>query len=312
MRDAIVSESCHVSTPEMDLSGTEKIACPLCEGTASKPKHTIGSWTIVQCKACRFVYVNPRLERSALLKIYASNYFDNKEVGYYHYTENKDLRKENFAKWVKDALPLFTAAQNTKALDVGCAAGYCLDVFRSLNWQPYGIELDKGLATALRQKGFEIYDSPLITLKTAERFNFISLFDVIEHFTDLPANMAMLHSLLEDDGVVVLVTPDYGSWQRKLFGRRWFQFKPVEHINYFTEQTLRQLAEQTGFRVIHHRASGQFCDLSFLENRLKKYGFAFLLPLFHFVTKILGLKGRHFYVDTASLYAVLQKKKATA
>ncbi|HEX8316699.1 MAG TPA: class I SAM-dependent methyltransferase [Flavisolibacter sp.] len=296
-------------TAQMDLSKIEKICCPLCEHPAARPKHSIRSWNIVQCCACGFIYVNPRLEKSELLKIYTSNYFDNKEVGYYHYTENKELRRKNFKKWVEDALPFFTPTSHAQALDVGCAAGYCLDVFRELQWKAFGIELDKELAASLRKKEYSIFDSPLITLNTNEKFRFITLFDVIEHLTDLSANMTILHSLLEDDGIVVLVTPDYGSWQRKLFNRKWFQFKPIEHINYFTSVSLQQLAEKTGFTVIYTNRCGQFCDLSFLENRLKKYRFRFLLPFFHLATRLLRLQKKHFYVDTASLYVVLKKKK---
>jgi len=309
MNPIVAKPSTPARTTQMDLSNTEKLCCPLCNNPETNLKYHIQSWNIVECCSCGFVYVNPRLVRSELLKIYTSNYFDNKEVGYYHYTENKNLRKANFTKWVKNALPFFTPSSPTKALDVGCAAGYCLDVFRELQWKAYGIELDKDLAASLRQQGYYIFDTPLTTLTTTEKFGFISLFDVIEHLTDLQANMAMLHSLLEDDGIVVLVTPNYQSWQRRLFQKKWFQFKPIEHINYFTRSSLTQLAESTGFSVVHTKRSGQFCDLPFLENRLKKYHFGFLLPFFHLVTRLLGLNGKNLYIDTASLYVVLKKKR---
>lgn len=294
----------------MNLSQTEKINCPLCQESGSRLRYRVRNWSIVACNHCDFVYVNPRLQRTELLKLYSENYFDNKEIGYYHYTEDKRLRKANFEKWVRDSLPFLETSVNTKALDVGCAAGYCLDVFRQLNWTSYGIELDKLLAAGLRSAGHFVFDEPLITLNTSEKFGFISLFDVIEHLTDLPANMAVLHQLLDDDGIVVLVTPNYNSWQRKLFKKKWFQFKPIEHINYFTLASLTKLAEGAGFKVVHTKASGQFCDVHFLENRLKKYGFGAALAPLHFFTRILGLRNRYFYTDTASLYVVLQKKFA--
>jgi hypothetical protein len=138
------------------------------------------------------------------------------------------------------------------------------------------------------------------------------LFDVLEHLTDLQENMGRLHSLLTDEGVVVLVTPDYGSWQRKIFGKNWFQFKPIEHINYFSRKTLHKLATENGFEIIKTANSGQFCDVPFLENRLRRYRLHFVLPLFYLVVKLLGLKNKHFYTDTASVYAVLRKKETSA
>jgi 2-polyprenyl-3-methyl-5-hydroxy-6-metoxy-1,4-benzoquinol methylase len=292
----------------MDLSKKESVPCPLCNYDRSHQKHRIQSWRIVQCKNCEFIYVNPRLQKSELLKVYVSNYFNNKKVGYCHYTENKELRKKNFQKWIKDALPYFEKHTSIKALDVGCAAGYCLEVFQEYDWKPYGIELDGKWANALRQNGFTIFDKPLIQFDAAEKFNLISLFDVIEHLTDLQKNMSILHSLLEDSGVVVLVTPNYQSWQRKIFRNRWFQFKPIEHINYFSSKTLQKLATENGFEVVCSKRSGQFCDSSFLEDRLRKYNFKFILPLFYPIVKLLKLQQKSFYIDTASLYVILKKK----
>lgn len=301
-----------LSKATINLSKTESITCPLCRSALNQLRHQVAGWKIVECRRCQFVYVNPRLEKTELLNLYASNYFNNKEVGYFNYTESKPLRKKNFRKWVHDALPHVNTHKNVKALDVGCAAGYCLEVFKELGWQPYGIELDKQLVKSLRENGFSIFDIPLLNISTAEKFDLIALFDVLEHLTDLQENMGRLHSLLTDEGVVVLVTPDYGNWQRKIFGKNWFQFKPIEHINYFSRKTLHKLATENGFEIIKTANSGQFCDVPFLENRLRRYRLHFVLPLFYLVVKLLGLKNKHFYTDTASVYAVLRKKETSA
>ena len=78
----------------MDPAKKEFVNCPLCNKNEYKQKYRIGSWTIVQCDQCDFVYVNPRLQKKELLKIYKENYFDNNEVGYFHYKENKELRQK--------------------------------------------------------------------------------------------------------------------------------------------------------------------------------------------------------------------------
>ena len=295
---------------KIDVTKRELIDCPVCAKNKAKNKYVIGSWNVVLCDNCSFAYVNPRLEKKELYKLYESDYFDNQVVGYYHYTEGKELRKRNFRKWVNDALPYVKAKQNVKALDIGCAAGYCLEVFQEQGWQPHGVELDHELAAELRQKGFTVFDLPLLQLKDIGKFSFVTLFDVIEHLTDLHENISTLHNLLEDDGIVVLVTPNYNSWQRRFFQKNWFQFKPVEHINYFTLSTLRALVEEHGFHILETKRSGQFCNFAFLENRLKKYRFVFLQPLLRLAQKLLGTAERYFYVDTASLYIVMQKTSA--
>lgn len=310
-----MKDSCGVPAPAMlkykiDVSKREYINCPVCAAGEAKEKYVVGSWRVVLCNNCSFAYVNPRLEKKELYKLYESAYFDNRVVGYYHYTKGKDLRKRNFRKWVNDALPYVNTNGIVKALDIGCAAGYCLDVFLEHGWQPHGVELDHELAGELRRKGFTVFDSPLLQLKEIGKYSFITMFDVIEHLTDLHENVSTLYQLLDDNGVVVLVTPNYNSWQRKIFQKKWFQFKPVEHINYFTLATFQALVEANGFRILETKSSGQFCNLAFLENRLQQYSFVFLRPLLRLMRKLLGKKEYFFYVDTASLYIVMQKSSA--
>lgn len=252
--------------------------------------------------------MNPRLEKTEILNIYKDNYFDNKTVGYFHYKENKELRKKNFQKWINDSTNFLRFKENCTALDIGCAAGYCLEIFKSKGWKPYGVEVNNEYASQLRQNGYKVYNSPFLDIQFEEKYTVITLFDVVEHLTDLQEHFIKLHSILDESGIIVLITPDYNSLQRKLLGRKWFQFKPIEHINYFSLNTFKRLTESTGFKIISSKKAGQYSNINFLNDRLKKYKFSAFLPSFHFVAKLFGLKNRDLYIDTASLYVVLKKK----
>jgi len=292
----------------MDPAKKEFVNCPLCDKNDHTLKYRIDSWTVVKCDHCDFVYVNPRLQKKELLKIYKDNYFDNSIVGYFHYKENKALRQKNFKKWIDDAVNFVGAAENVNALDIGCAAGYCLEVFKTRGWKPFGIELNTEYAGQLQQNGYKVYDSPFLDISFQEKYSIITLFDVVEHLTDLQEHFTKLHSILENNGIVVLITPDYDSLQRKLLGKKWFQFKPIEHINYFSLTTFKKLVDSTGFKIVTSKKAGQYSNTDFLTDRLKKYKFGFLIPLFNLTVKLLGLKNKDLYVDTASLYVVLKKK----
>lgn len=291
----------------MDLSKKETINCPLCHSERFREKYKIDSWPIVECARCNFIYVNPRLEKSELLGLYEENYFDNDSIGYRDYRESRELRKKNFARWVSDAISFVRSEKPVAALDIGCAAGYCLEVFNERGWKPFGVELNRAYAGQLQAEGYKVYNAPLLGIDFEEQYQVITLFDVIEHLTDLREHFDKLNSILADDGIIVLITPDYNSTQRKLLGKKWFQFKPVEHINYFTLHSLTQLAESAGFRIVAHKKAGQYSNAGFLENRLKKYGFNTLLPAFRLFAGLFNLHHRDIYVDTASLYLVLEK-----
>jgi hypothetical protein len=54
---------------------------------------------------------------------------------------------------------------------------------------------------------------------------------------------------LAPGGVAIVKVPNYGSLNRRVTGRKWCGFRYPDHLNYFTPQTLRGLAEGCGYRV---------------------------------------------------------------
>lgn len=255
------------------------------------------------------VYVNPRIRNDELFSIYRNGYFNHgSESGYENYELIAPLRIKTFKKWYDLCRPYLPANHST-ALDIGCAAGYFLDLLKQEGWQHVeGIELDARMIEGLRQHSCTVSDCPLEQFTPSKRYHLITLFDVLEHLPDINNDFSKLSSMLDENGIIALVTPNFASFQRKLFGRRWFQFKPREHIYYFTPETLRLLAEKHGFIIVHLSPSGQFADFNFLHDRLAKYRFPLLANLFSIACIVLGLREKFWYVDTGSMFAVLKKK----
>lgn len=281
--------------------------CSLCKKDDTRQLLEKQGFAIVQCRHCGFVYVNPRLHNDQLATIYQHNYFHNRDYGYTDYEQEKRLRVKNFERWLKDAEVFLPSRTGTVSLDVGCAAGYCLDVMNTRGWQAEGLELDEEVFGRLQQQGYKVSRHHLEDFEPGKKYTLISLFDVIEHIPDPGKAFARLHHLLEDDGIIVMVTPNHDSLQRKITGKRWFQYKPIEHIQYFTKTTLTAFAEENGLRVVHTQRCGQYADGEFLLNRLKYYHFPFLYKCTNWLFNLLGLQKRSFYTDTGSLFLVLKK-----
>lgn len=282
-------------------------SCSLCTKDETDLVLTKQGFSIVKCCNCGFVYVNPRVENGQLTSIYRHDYFSNKDYGYVSYEQEERLREKNFERWLKDADKYVPKVAQVLALDIGCAAGYCLKLMNANGWKAKGIELDEEIAKNLQQQGFNISKSLLGDFKTEDRFSVITLFDVIEHIPDIDKAFSKLHSLLTDDGVVIMVTPNHDSLQRKLLGKRWFQYKPIEHIQYFDRKSLNVFAERNGLKVVYQKNCGQYADTHFLINRLKYYRFSFLSKFFNKIFGILKLKDRFFYTDTGSLFVILKR-----
>lgn len=286
----------------------QKYCCANCKKDNAKTLFVKQGFAIVKCHNCSFVYVNPRVSNEDLWKIYHENYFTNKDYGYSGYAQEKLLRVKNFEKWLGDIRPFITDGKPIKALDIGCAAGYCLEVMQGKGWHVEGLELDENLCAELNSKGFAVHNKLLEHFETAQQYSVITLFDVIEHIPDVDAAFQQLHKIANDDGIVVMVTPDHNSFQRKIMRRKWFQYKPVEHIQYFTKESITTFAERNGFKAVYTSGCGQYADIDFLINRLRYYHFSFPAFLINGILKLLNIKNRFFYIDTGSLFVIFKKK----
>ena len=288
------------SAPIIDL---KTYHCPLCGNEKSTQLYVVDEFSIVRCVDCSMVYVNPRLINEKVYTLYTDNYFHRALHGYENYELTAHLRIKTFKRWYKTIVP-YCLREKGHALDIGCAAGYFLDVLKKDGWLAEGIELDKKIYASLVQRGYDVYDQPLEKFIAPHRYELITLFDVVEHLPHVQSDFAKLHTMLADGGILALVTPNFDSLQRKIFGKRWFQFKPMEHIYYFSPQTLKKIADQHDFAVLEKKSTGQYADIDFIMDRLRKYGF---LPL-KTMPRSNIVSGLSWYADTGSMLVILQKK----
>ena len=280
--------------------------CSQCKENVTRTLLIKQGFSIVQCLRCGFVYVNPRVENEQLSGIYEHHYFKNMDFGYVDYEQEKRLRVKNFERWLKDAQNFIPAGKQLSALDVGCAAGYCLDVMKGRGWTAEGLELDEEMCARLRSEGQLVYKTPLADFNGQGLYDVITLFDVIEHIPDLDASFGKLRSLIKPGGIILLVTPDHNSWQRKFFGKKWFQYKPIEHIHYFTRRSLQSFGLRHGLKMVIHKSCGQYADAQFIVNRLSYYHFPLLRGMLDKIFFLFRLKNIFFYTDTGSSFVIFK------
>ena len=196
---------------------------------------------IVRCRSCGLVYANPRDDGDEL----ADKYRDMSVTEYLAAEDSRRIIASKDAQLVRQHKP------SGSVLDVGCSAGIFLSMLGD-GYNLTGIEPSIEASKQAREKvpEAEIFNTILDDAPLAGKsFDVITMWDVIEHLPSPKAALTQLHGLLNDDGIMVMVTPDVGSWLARLMGRRWTHLIRG-HIFYFTRESIREMLAETGFEVV--------------------------------------------------------------
>ncbi|MCD6067355.1 MAG: type 11 methyltransferase [Bacteroidetes bacterium] len=280
--------------------------CRLCGSTDAFTKYSIKEYTVLECSQCGFAYITPLDVQASIHALYKHRYFNStEELGYRNYEKDSRIRAVTFSYYFR--LIQKYLVRKKSVLDVGCSDGSFLRITQQNSFEKNeGIELNEEMFTAA-SKEFTVYDQPLELFDTKNQYDLITLFDVLEHIPDLKNACRKLHDICRRDGLLVILTPDYGSLARKVYGRKWFQFKPKEHINYFTRKRLIGLLSDNGFETLHAGRGVSLVDHEFINDRLRRYHYSFLGFLFSLFGRLFFLGRSHIKISNSSIFLIAKR-----
>jgi len=158
-------------------------------------------------------------------------------------------------------------------VDLGCWVGYLLAEARGRGWSPaVGVEPSTfASAHAREQLGLDVRTEDLLSADLpAGAFAAVVLGDVIEHLPDPAAALGRIAGLLQPDGVVVLMLPDFGSRLARAMGARWWSVIPT-HVQYFTRGSIRRLLEGCGYEQLHVGTAPKAFTVGYYLERISGY-----------------------------------------
>lgn len=131
-------------------------------------------------------------------------------------------------------------------LDVGPGAGRLLDAARNAGWNTFGVELSPEFARVCREAGHHIVQGLFPDdLDASERFDAVSMLDVLEHLHHPVEAMAAARESLGPGGVLVIQVPNVESLLIAIEGEASLNFCHG-HWNHFSPTTLTRLAAAAG------------------------------------------------------------------
>ena len=293
-----------LTTPRIDRHiERNHVPCNLCLSENRQPYCPENGRGLVQCQNCGLVYVSPRPDSNELYALYGETYFKNDDdgtVGYHDYIADERNIRKSFNRRL-DLLHRFIQPKtgNNNLLDVGCAVGFFIDEASKRGWQVAGVDVSGFAIDYIKQRfGHAAYNLSILDEATPfqdNSYTLITLWDVIEHVPDPKGHIERIAQLLEQGGIVALMTPDVQSLPARLTGKRWIGYKlSDEHVYYFDVKTLTRMLNEAGLDVIDVRHEGKFVTMRLFLDRL-----GFYLP---WLARPLQLLERTFKLSEQSAY----------
>lgn len=263
----------HIET--VKATAPSAAACNLCGGTATLPLREASLSHLVRCASCGLVRVREMPTPDTVQKIYDENYYRNANSHVMGY-ENYEADMPNILKTARRRLRLIERYRSApgRLLDVGCALGFFLEAARQKGWDVTGIDISAcAVAAAKKRLGSNVFCGQIQQMRFAEAsFDVVTMWDVIEHTANPLQQLLECHRVLQDDGLLVLCTPDIGSRVAQVTGERWMGFKLAdEHLYYFSRDTAQRMLNQAGFETLRAFHIGKYVTLQFFFKRLGLY-----------------------------------------
>lgn len=246
--------------------------CPVCGSDRFRTAFEEPPYRVLRCLECDTGVVSPRAVDLGSIYIDGSYWrsASPRTIGYGDYRAAEPLYVKTFARRLSFALR--HGPRRGRALDVGCAAGFCMQALRDLGFEAHGVEVSETIA----RHAIEVLDFQTVHIGTLEdapytpnTFDLITMWDVVEHVADPRSLLALARELLAPGGLLVLETQNIDSAFARLLGRRWHHYKHAEHIYHFTPSSLRRLLDAAGFAVktMTPRYGGKYVSLDFIAER---------------------------------------------
>lgn len=245
--------------------------CPLCGGAHShsllkrnfKDMSTIvpfSSYVVSKCDDCGMVYAGDIVEVMSL-----NEYYDNlskyETDAYFLSAEAKD-KNEKTISFVKDYI-----SEEDEILEIGCGTGNLLYQLQNHGYKKLtGIEpSEKNVDGIIDRWNIKCYVGALgdnISEIRDKKYKLVILEGVLEHILGFRGAVSQLKGYMEKDSYLFLALPDITNWGKII---DLYQQFSVEHVNYFSLQSLNNLLGMYGFRCIKYEVDGDGNSISIWE-----------------------------------------------
>ena len=132
-------------------------------------------------------------------------------------------------------------------LDIGAGTGDFLKVCTNNGWNVSGIEPSLEARNIAQKKGVILKEN--VSEFKNRKFDVITLWHVLEHVENLSEYISILHSLLSDDGKLIIAVPNFKSDDAKFYKKNWAAYDVPRHLWHFSQTSISKLFSEVNMVV---------------------------------------------------------------
>ena len=147
-------------------------------------------------------------------------------------------------------------SNGTDILEIGIGKGALIATALEFGYSIDCIEIDENIAYEISNiLNHDIICCDFLNFRTDKTYDIITMGDVIEHLSNPINGLKKAYSLLNDDGVLWISTPNYNSAFNKLHKINTAMWNEPYHLTYFSKTGLENIIKKLGFEILDYRIS---------------------------------------------------------
>lgn len=208
-----------------------------------------GEFTLVRCRHCGLVYLNPRPTPEEIGAFYPPEYDP-----FLPAIEDEPSRfrrlDRRFRQFRQCREVMRYANRPGQMVDVGCATGTFLEGMRQRGWQVQGVELTPWAASYARQRlGLDVFTGTLEAAGfSASSFDLVTMWDVLEHVYNPWQTLQEIRRILKPGGWFVFSIPDVDCVEARWFGPYWVGWDIPRHLHLFSQDVIKRMLSENGLQ----------------------------------------------------------------
>lgn len=225
----------------------DRPVCPLCGHANSEKCFSERNHDLLVCSNCDLFFIHP-YTRDTYNKVSTYNYKNLKILdSTKHYNASRKYFISKYLAYIQKE-----CEGANSLLDVGCGTGALLQLLHEIrpDLRLAGVELNIERAQfAQKIANCPIYQAPIEELSINERFDIITMINVLSHISSFDRLFVSLHKLMTNNGKIILKVSEMTKNVRK---DAMFDWGIPDHLHFLGMNTIKFVCDKYNFRIVRH------------------------------------------------------------